>query len=43
MKADNISKFMSLSEDYIANINKALKNIKLEILANFVYNSINPI
>ena len=29
---------MSFLEDYIANINIALKKIKLEILADFVYN-----
>ena len=39
MKVDNISKFMSLSENHITNINRALKNIKLEILADFVCNN----
>ena len=39
MEADNISKFMSLLGDHIANINIALKNIKSEILADFVCNN----
>ena len=32
---DNISNFMLFSSKYIANINRALKNIKSNVLANF--------
>ena len=39
IETDNISKFMSLSGDHISNINSTLKNIKLEILADFVHNN----
>jgi len=39
MRTDNISKFISLLEDHIANINRALKNIKSDILADFIYNN----
>ena len=28
---------MALSSDYIANLNKALKNIKLDIIADYAY------
>lgn len=34
---NNISKFMSSSDNHITNINSALKNIKSEIMADFVY------
>jgi len=34
---NNISKFISSSDNYITNINSALKNIKSEIMANFIY------
>jgi len=37
MGANNISKFMFSLEDHIANINRALKNIKSEIMADFLY------
>jgi len=37
MGSANISKFMSISSKHITNINRALKNIKSEILADFVY------
>ena len=37
ISTNNISKFMSLSSKHISNINRALKNIKSEIMANFVY------
>ena len=33
---DNINKFMASSSIYIANINRALKNIKLNIMADYV-------
>jgi len=34
---DNISKFISLSYKHISNINRALRNIKSKILADFVH------
>jgi len=37
MGSANISKFMSISGKHITNINRALKNIKSEILADFVH------
>jgi len=39
MGTNNILKFISLLENHIANINRTLKNIKLDILADFVYNN----
>ena len=36
MSSANISKLISISGKHITNINRALKNIKSEILANFV-------
>ena len=33
---DNANKFMASASNYIANINKALKNIKLDVLADYV-------
>ena len=36
MNNDNIVKFMSNSSDYITNINRVLKNIKLEIKADYI-------
>ena len=36
MGNDNISKFISSSGEHIANINRELKNIKLDVLADFV-------
>jgi len=32
-----ISKFMSLSSEYISNINRILKNIKSEVMADFIH------
>jgi len=37
MDNDNISKFMSSSGKHITNINKALKNIKSNVLADFTW------
>jgi len=37
MSTENTLKFMSLSNKYIANINRALKNIKSEVMADFVH------
>jgi len=37
ISTDNTSKFMSLSGEHIANINRALKNMKSKVIANFVY------
>ena len=36
MGKDNANKFMASASNHIANINRALKNIKLDILANYV-------
>jgi len=36
MGTANVSKFMALSGNHIANINEALKNIKSDIFADFV-------
>lgn len=36
MSDDNKLKFMLLSNSHIANLNRVLKNIKLDIIANFV-------
>ena len=36
MSSNNVSKFMVLFGEHIANINKILKNIKLEIIADFI-------
>jgi len=37
MSTDNTSKFMFLSSEHIVNIDRTLKNIKSEIMADFVY------
>ena len=39
IETDNISKFISLLEDHIVNINRVLRNIKSDILADFIYNN----
>jgi len=36
MSDDNKSKFMSSSDSYITNLNRVLKNIKSDIMADFV-------
>jgi len=36
MNKENTNKFMASSSDYIANINRALKNIKSDIMADYV-------
>jgi len=36
MNSENIKKFMDKSSSHVLNLNKALKNIKLEILVDFV-------
>ena len=36
---DNSSKIMSASSERIANINQTLKNIKLSIIADFIYDN----
>jgi len=38
MSNNNKFKFMKSSSSHITNLNRALKNIKLEVMANFVYN-----
>ena len=43
MDNDNKTKFMALSNDYIANLNKALKNIKLDVIADYAYMDQNGI
>jgi len=43
MGNDNKTKFMALSSNYIANLNKALKNIKLDIIADYAYMDQNGI
>jgi len=35
MGKNNINKFMALSNSYITNINRALKNIKLDIMTDY--------
>ena len=37
MKLENISKILIKLSEYIANINRLLKNIKLNTVANFIY------
>ena len=36
ISSDNSSKFITASSLYIADLNKAFKNIKLDIIADFV-------
>jgi len=36
MGENNINKFMTLSDKYVANLNQALKDIKLDIFTNFI-------
>ena len=36
MNLDNANKFMNNSSSYVTDINKALKNIKSDIMANFI-------
>jgi len=43
MSNDNKFKFMESSSSHITNLNKALKNIKSEVIADFVYNDIASI
>ena len=33
---ENKLRFMESSSDYIANINKVLKNVKFKVIANFI-------
>jgi len=35
MGKNNINKFIALSSNYITNINRALKNIKLDIMTDY--------
>ena len=37
MSLNNANKFMSNSSSYVTNINRALKNIKSDIMADFIY------
>ena len=37
MGNDNKTKFIALSSEHVANLNSALKNIKLDIMADFTY------
>ena len=36
MNSNNIKKFMNKSSSHVLNLNRALKNIKLEIMVNFI-------
>ena len=36
MSSDNINKFMKSSSLYITNINQSLRNVKSEVLVNFI-------
>jgi len=40
MNGDNIIKFMKESSHYVSNINKALRNIKSNILVNFIHSDL---
>ena len=37
MSLDNMNKIMILFNKYITNINRTFKNIKLEVIADFIY------
>ena len=37
MNNDNIMKFMKQSSYYISNLNRALRNIKFDVLVNFIH------
>jgi len=37
MNGDNIMKFMKESSHHISNINRALRNVKSNVLVNFIY------
>ena len=43
MSNDNKAKFMASLSKYITNINRSLKNIKSEVMTNFVYINLNSI
>jgi len=43
MSNDNKTKFIALSSDHIANLNRMLKNIKLDIMADYAYMDQNSI
>ena len=43
MSNDNKIKFIALSSDHIANLNRMLKNIKLDIMADYAYMDQNSI
>ena len=43
MDNDNKTKFMALSNDYIANLNKILKNIKSNVIVDYAYIDQNSI
>ena len=36
MGKDNVNKFMASFGSYITNVNRALRNIKLDVMANYV-------
>ena len=43
MSNDNKTKFIALSSDHIANLNRMLKNIKSDIMADYAYIDQNSI
>jgi len=43
MNNDNKTKFIALSSNYIANLNKALKNIKSDVIVDYAYMDQNNI
>ena len=40
MNGDNIMKFMKESSYHVSNINRALRNIKSNVLVNFIYSDL---
>ena len=40
MSSDNITKFMKNSSLHVANINRSLRNLKSEVLVDFIYSDL---
>ena len=37
MNSNNIKRFMNKSSNYVANLNRALKNMKMNVMINFIH------
>ena len=40
MNSDNIKRFINKSSNYIANLNRVLKNMKMDVMINFIHSDL---